>query len=426
VEIDRALSRAPEFERKARSVVGGEGDDGDGNGASGARRARRRAVTFSPAPTSRIADSDAPGAVAADCPPSASGAAASARLPDDDARLAAVRRRDPAADGRFVYSVATTGVYCRPSCAARPARRENIAFHADGAAARAAGFRPCRRCRPDEPPLAERHAAAVARACREIEAAEETPPLAALATAAGMSPYHFHRVFKAATGVTPKAYANARRAQRLRAGLDRGERVTDAIYDAGYGSSSRFYERAGERLGMTPRAFRDGGRDTELRFAVAECSLGALIVAASDRGIAAIAFGDDPAALVEDLQDRFPNATLIGGDAAFEATVARVVGFVEAPATGLELPLDVRGTAFQERVWQALRAIPAGTTATYTEIATAIGLPKAVRAVAQACAANPTAVAIPCHRVVRTDGSLSGYRWGVERKRALLAREGAR
>jgi AraC family transcriptional regulator of adaptative response/methylated-DNA-[protein]-cysteine methyltransferase len=344
----------------------------------------------------------------------------------DDARLAAVRRRDPAADGRFVYSVATTGVYCRPSCAARPALRQNIAFHADGAEARIAGFRPCKRCRPDEPPLAERHAAAVASACRAIDAADETPPLAVLAAAAGMSAYHFHRVFKAATGVTPKAYANARRAERLRAGLDRGERVTDAIYDAGYGSSSRFYERSAERLGMTPRAFRDGGRDTELRFAVAQCSLGALIVAASDRGIAAIAFGDDPAALVEDLQDRFPKATLVGGDAAFEETVARVVGFVEAPGTSLELPLDVRGTAFQERVWQALRAIPAGRTATYTEVAQAIGLPKAVRAVAQACAANPTAVAIPCHRVVRTDGSLSGYRWGIERKRALLEREGAR
>lgn len=347
-------------------------------------------------------------------------------LADDAARLAAVRRRDPSADGLFVYSVATTGVYCRPSCAARPAREANIAFHADGAAARAAGFRPCRRCRPDEPPLGERRAAAVAAACRTIDAAEEPPSLAALAAAAGLSPHHFHRVFRAATGVTPKAYADARRAERLRAGLDRGERVTDAIYEAGYGSSSRFYERSAERLGMTPGAFRDGGRDTALRFAVAECSLGAILVAASGRGIAAIAFGDDPAALVEDLQDRFPKATLIGGDADFEATVARVVGFVEAPGTGLDLPLDVRGTAFQERVWQALRAIPAGRTATYTDIAAAIGLPKAVRAVAQACGANPAAVAIPCHRVVRTDGSLSGYRWGVERKRALLEREGAR
>lgn len=344
----------------------------------------------------------------------------------DEARLAAVRTRDAAADGHFVYSVATTGVYCRPSCAARPARRENIAFHADGAAARAAGFRPCKRCRPDEPPLAARHAAAIAAACRAIDEAEETPPLADLATLAGMSPYHFHRVFKAATGVTPKAYASARRAARLRTGLEGGERVTDAIFDAGYGSSSRFYEHAGERLGMTPAAFRDGGRDVVLRFAVGRCSLGAVIVAASDRGIAAIELGDDPQRLVEGLQDRFPKATLIGGDEGFEALVAKVVGFVEAPSTGLDLPLDVRGTAFQERVWRALRAIPAGMTATYTDVAAAIGMPRAVRAVAQACAANPAAIAIPCHRVVRTDGSLSGYRWGIERKRALLEREGAR
>lgn len=344
----------------------------------------------------------------------------------DDARLAAIRARDAAADGRFVYSVATTGVYCRPSCAARPARRENIAFHADGAAARAAGFRPCKRCRPDEPPLAARHAASVAVACRAIDAAEEPPPLAVLAATASMSPHHFHRVFKAMTGVTPKAYASARRAARLRTGLENGESVTAAIFDAGYGSSSRFYEHAGERLGMTPRAFRDGGSDALLHFAVGRCSLGAIIVAASDRGIAAIELGDDPQQLVEGLQDRFPKATLIGGDAGFETLVAQVVGFVEAPASGLGLPLDVRGTAFQERVWQALRAIPAGRTATYTEVAAAIGLPKAVRAVAQACAANPTAVAIPCHRVVRTDGSLSGYRWGIERKRALLEREGAR
>ncbi len=370
--------------------------------------------------------SSAPISATAPAEPHPSPTSASQPYASDEARLAAVRARDAAADGRFVYSVATTGVYCRPSCTARPARRENIVFHADGAAARAAGFRPCKRCRPDKPPLAARHAAAIAVACRAIDAAEEAPPLAALAATAGMSPYHFHRVFKAATGVTPKAYASARRAARLRSGLEQGERVTDAIFDAGYGSSSRFYEHAGERLGMTPAAFRDGGRNVVLRFAVGRCSLGAIIVAASERGIAAIELGDDPQALVEGLQDRFPRATLIGGDADFEALVAKVVGFVEAPANGLDLPLDVRGTAFQERVWQALRAIPAGTTATYTDIAAAIGMPKAVRAVAQACGANPAAIAIPCHRVVRTDGSLSGYRWGVERKRALLEREGAR
>ena len=261
---------------------------------------------------------------------------------------------------------------------------------------------------------------------RAIEAAEETPSLASLAGLAGLSPHHFHRVFKAATGVTPKAYASAHQAARLRAGLDRGARVTDAIYEAGYGSSSRFYEQSDRRLGMTPADYRAGGRNTQLRFAIGHCSLGAIIVAASERGIAAIELGDDPDALLRGLQDRFPNSTLIGGDEAFERLVARVVGFVEAPGTGLDLPLDVRGTAFQERVWRALRDIPAGRTATYAAIAEAIGLPKAVRAVAQACAANPAAVAIPCHRVVRTDGSLSGYRWGVERKAALLQREGAR
>lgn len=358
--------------------------------------------------------------------PRAAAPAARCSYEDDGARLAAVRVRDGAADGHFVYSVATTGVYCRPSCGARPARPENIAFHADGAAARAAGFRPCKRCRPDEPAGLARHAAAVARACRTIEAAEEPPSLASLAGVAGLSPHHFHRVFKAATGVTPKAYASAHRAARLRAELGRGARVTEAIYEAGYGSSSRFYEQADRRLGMTAADYRAGGRNTALRFAIGHCSLGAIIVAASERGIAAIELGDDPEALLRGLQDRFPNSTLIGGDEAFERLVARVVGFVEAPATGLDLPLDVRGTAFQERVWQALRAIPAGRTATYAEIAEAIGLPKAVRAVAQACGANPAAVAIPCHRVVRTDGGLSGYRWGVERKAALLRREGAR
>lgn len=341
----------------------------------------------------------------------------------DDARWAAVTGRDPAADGVFYYSVATTGVYCRPSCAARQPRRENVTFHESCAAAERAGFRPCRRCRPNEPSLAQRHAAAVAGACRTIESAEEPPTLEALAVAAGLSTYHFHRLFKAATGVTPKAYASAHRSRRVRQELGRAPTVTAAIYEAGYNSSSRFYEHAGEHLGMTPTAYRDGGRSTEIRFAVGQCSLGAILVAATARGVCAIQFGDDPAALVRELQDRFPKARLEGGDAGFERLVAQVVGLVETPAHGLDLPLDVRGTAFQERVWQALRTIPAGSTASYAEIAGRIGNPKAVRAVARACAANPVAVAIPCHRVVRTDGALSGYRWGVERKRALLARE---
>lgn len=346
-------------------------------------------------------------------------------LAEQDPRWTALVNRDPAFDGKFVYSVKTTGVYCRPVCPSRLAKPENIAFHADCAEAEKAGFRPCLRCRPNEASLAQRHAAIIAEACRRIEASEELPTLDALAKAADISPYHFHRLFKSITGLTPKAYGAAHRARRVRDELSDGNgSVTEAIYDAGFNSSSRFYETSNKVLGMTPSAFRAGGAEAEIKFAVAECSLGAILVAASGKGVCAILLGDDPDMLARDLQDRFPKANFIGGDAEFEALVAKVVGFVEAPAIGLDLPLDLRGTAFQERVWQALRDIPAGETASYTQIATRIGAPKAVRAVAQACAANALAVAIPCHRVVRHDGGLSGYRWGVERKRALLKREG--
>ena len=343
---------------------------------------------------------------------------------DDAARWEAVKRRDAGADGQFYYSVASTGVYCRPSCAARLALRKNVAFHATPADAERAGFRACKRCRPNEASQAERHAEAVARACRLIETAEEAPSLDALADAAGLSRFHFHRVFKDVTGVTPKAYIAARRAERVRGELDRGEGVANAIYGAGYNASSRFYAEASARLGMRPADYRDGGRGARIRFAVGECSLGSILVAATEKGVCAIQFGDGPDGLVRGLQDRFPKAELIGADAEFERLVATVVAYVEAPQA-LDLPLDVQGTAFQQRVWDALRKIPLGTTASYADIAEAIGAPKAVRAVALACAANPTALAIPCHRVVRSDGSLSGYRWGVERKRALLDREAA-
>lgn len=272
------------------------------------------------------------------------------------------------------------------------------------------------------PPAGQR-ALQVAALCRLIEQSETVPTLAQLARHAGLSASHLQREFKAVTGLTPRAYAAAQRARRLRAELARGGTVTDAIYDAGYNSSGRFYDNANQVLGMTPTRYRRGGEDTAIRFAVGECSLGAILVAASERGVCAILIGDDPEALARDLQDRFARAELIGGDVAFEQQVAKVVGLVEAPRLGLDLPLDVRGTAFQQRVWQALRDIPPGATASYGEIARRIGAPKAVRAVAGACAANTLAVAIPCHRVVRTDGSLSGYRWGVERKRALLERE---
>ncbi|HEY5807406.1 MAG TPA: bifunctional DNA-binding transcriptional regulator/O6-methylguanine-DNA methyltransferase Ada [Povalibacter sp.] len=343
----------------------------------------------------------------------------------DDRRWAAVLRRDPAADGQFYYSVRTTGVYCRPSCAARTARRENVTFHTTRQAAEKAGFRPCKRCKPDQPPLAEQYAARIARACRSIETSEAAPSLEQLARTAGLSRYHFHRVFKAITGVTPKAYATAHRNERTRTQLRKNSTVTQAIYDAGFNSNAPFYAQAGNALGMKPRDFRAGGANETIRFAVGECSLGAVLVAATDKGVCSILLGDDPEVLVRDLQDRFHRAELIGGDAGFEQLVARVVGFIEAPALGLDLPLDVRGTAFQQRVWQALRKIPAGSTASYAAMAKRIGAPKAVRAVAQACAANALAVAIPCHRVVRTDGNLSGYRWGIERKRVLLEREQA-
>ncbi|MGE8319800.1 MAG: bifunctional DNA-binding transcriptional regulator/O6-methylguanine-DNA methyltransferase Ada [Comamonas sp.] len=342
----------------------------------------------------------------------------------DEQRWAALQARDPAADGHFVYAVRTTGVYAAPSTAARLPRRENVVFFASAEQAQAAGYRPSRRSASDRHAVAEQHAALVAAACRRIEAADEPPSLDALAAQVGMSPFHFHRVFKAETGLTPKAYASAQRARRLREALaGDAATVTDAIYDAGFNSSSRFYATSGARLGMDASAWRQGGRGARIRFAVGQSLLGAILVAQSARGICAIFLGDDPEALVRDLQDQFPQAELVGADAGFEQLVAQVVGFVEQPSLGLALPLDVRGTAFQERVWQALREIPAGRTASYAEIAERIGQPRAVRAVAQACGANRLAVAIPCHRVVRRDGDISGYRWGVERKQQLLERE---
>jgi len=341
----------------------------------------------------------------------------------ENEKWTAVLARDPAAEGRFLYGVMTTGVFCRPTCPSRRPLRANVRFFADALAAEAAGLRPCKRCEPDAAPLAERHAVAIANACRLIAESETPPTLGALARAVGMSRFHFHRLFRAVTGLTPKAYAEAHRAERLVSKLDDGASVTEAIYGAGFGSNGRFYATSNSRLGMRPSDYRKGGPGETIRFAVGETSLGAILVAATDKGVCAIQFGEDPDALVRGLQDRFQKAELVGADADFEALVALVVGLVECPADAADLPLDVCGTAFQERVWRALRDIPPGATASYADIAARIGRPKAVRAVAQACAANPAAVAIPCHRVVRNDGSLSGYRWGVERKAALLARE---
>lgn len=342
----------------------------------------------------------------------------------NDARWEAVRRRDARADGQFVYAVRTTGVYCRPSASSRLPRRENIEFFASAGEAEAAGYRASRRSQGDRSAAMAERAARVSQACRLIESAETPPNLDELAAQVGMSAFHFHRVFKAETGLTPKAYATAWRARKLQEALNAASgTVTDAIYGAGFNSNSRFYETSEQLLGMRAREYRAGGAGAVIRFAVAESSLGAILVAQSQRGICAILLGDDPDRLVRDLQDQFPKAELIGADDDFEQLIAQVVGFIETPGIGLNLPLDVRGTVFQQRVWQALREVPAGETVSYTEIAERIGVPKAVRAVAGACAANHIAVAIPCHRVVRRDGDLSGYRWGVERKRELLRRE---
>jgi AraC family transcriptional regulator of adaptative response/methylated-DNA-[protein]-cysteine methyltransferase len=325
-----------------------------------------------------------------------------------DSRWASIVARDAKADGTFYYSVRTTGVYCRPSCAARLARPENAQFHKSSQEAESAGFRPCKRCRPTQSPLAEQHAA---------------PTLEKLAQHAGMSLFHLHRTFKAITGVTPNAYAAAHRANRVRSALGKSQSVTEAIYDAGFNSNSRFYETSDEVLGMTPTNFRDGGANTAIHFAIGECALGSILVAKSERGVCAVLIGDDPTRLVCDLQDQFPIAELIGAESGYEDMVAKVIGLIEAPGVGLDLPLDIRGTAFQRRVWKALQQIPVGSTASYTEIAKRIGMPKAARAVAKACGANSLAVVIPCHRVIRNDGALSGYRWGMERKRTLLDKE---
>lgn len=341
----------------------------------------------------------------------------------DDPRWARIVARDRTADGHLWYSVSTTGVYCRPSCPSRLANPRNVRLHDSLESARATGFRPCKRCNPDGDAPDSINATLIAKACRLIEESEEEPPLEALAEAAGLSSSYFHRLFKATTGVTPKDYAAERRAAKVRYGLASGSSVTEAIYDAGFNSSGRFYEKSKNMLGMNPSRYRNGGANEEIKFAVGQTSLGATLVASTRKGAVAILLGDDPEALVRELQDRFPKAHLVGADGDYEALVAQVIGFIEAPQIGLDLPLDVRGTAFQKRVWKALQEVPVGTTVSYTEIARRIGVPKSVRAVAGACAANKLAVAIPCHRVVRNDGSLSGYAWGVERKRTLIERE---
>jgi AraC family transcriptional regulator of adaptative response/methylated-DNA-[protein]-cysteine methyltransferase len=341
----------------------------------------------------------------------------------NDPRWLSVVERDKTADGTFYYSVKTTGVYCRPSCAARLARPENVQFHQTPVDAERTGFRACKQCKPTGPSLTQENAAKILKVCRFIERSEESPSLNKLAKCAGMSVFHLHRTFKAVTGLTPNGDAAAQRSNCVRTTLGKTQSVGDATYEAGFNSNSRFYETSNEVLGMTPTNVRYGGANTAIHFAIGECSFGSILVAESEHGVCAVFMADDPLSLIHDLQNQFPKANLVCYESGYEELVAKVVGLIEKPGVGLALPLDIRGTAFQQRVWKALQEIPVGSTASYTDIARLIGMPKAVRAVAQACGANSLAVAIPCHRVIRNDGALSGYRWGVERKRALLDRE---
>jgi AraC family transcriptional regulator of adaptative response/methylated-DNA-[protein]-cysteine methyltransferase len=341
----------------------------------------------------------------------------------DRARWRAVTERDPNADGHFLFAVTTTGVYCRPQCRSRLPNRENVRFFTRQNAAKAAGFRACKRCQPDAQSPAKKRSQTIARVCRLIDAAEPTPTLAQVASAVHMSPFHLHRLFKTETGLTPRVYAAARRAQRLRAALQDGLKVSDAVFAAGFGASSRAYERAQRELGMRPRQFRDGGRGVKIRYAIATTVLGKMLLAATDKGVCAIEFGASNATLIASLGRRFAAAEIKHSSRELGPWLRRAARYAAAPSGMLDLPLDIRGTAFQERVWQALRRIPAGQTVSYTQVAQKIGQPAAVRAVAGACANNSVAMAIPCHRVVRRNGDLADYRWGRERKRALIDSE---
>ncbi|MCU6670301.1 bifunctional DNA-binding transcriptional regulator/O6-methylguanine-DNA methyltransferase Ada [Enterobacteriaceae bacterium H4N4] len=343
-------------------------------------------------------------------------------LNNDDLRWLAVLARDPHADGQFVFAVQTTGIFCRPSCRARHALRENVRFYPDAHQAEQAGFRPCKRCRPDQRDPDAQRVATIEKACRLLEQ-DQPLTLEQLAQAVAMSPYHLHRLFKAATGMTPKAWQQAARVKRLRQALALGDKVTDSVLAAGFPDSSSYYRNADAALGMTAKQYRRGGGSTTVHYALSDCALGRCLVAESVRGICAILPGDDDHSLVAELETLFPHAQREQADAAFAARVNQVIASIDNHALALTLPLDIRGTAFQLQVWQALRAIRSGETASYQQVANAIGNPGAVRAVARACAANTLAIIIPCHRVVRSDGGLSGYRWGAARKAALLKRE---
>jgi AraC family transcriptional regulator of adaptative response/methylated-DNA-[protein]-cysteine methyltransferase len=344
----------------------------------------------------------------------------------DDARYEAVSTRDPRAEGQFYYAVSTTGVYCRPTCASRLALRENVSFHATPSDAEQAGFRPCKRCRPRELPQRERHAQVIDAARRALESADGAVSLRALAEGAGLSPFYLHRLFKKHLGVTPHAYAAAYRLRRVADELRDGASVTAAIHEAGYSSSSRFYEAGSRALGMPPSDVRRGGEGVAIRAAISECSLGQVLVAATECGVCAVMFGDDRYSLAAELRARFPRASIGPSDDVLDALAVRVVAMIDESKMPATLPLDLMGTTFQQRVWRELQAVPRGTTVTYSEIARRIGAPRAVRAVGTACGKNPVAVAVPCHRVLREDGSLGGYRWGLARKQHLLAKEAAK
>ncbi|HKM96366.1 MAG TPA: bifunctional DNA-binding transcriptional regulator/O6-methylguanine-DNA methyltransferase Ada [Buttiauxella sp.] len=338
----------------------------------------------------------------------------------NDARWQAVETRDSRADGQFIFAVKTTGIFCRPSCSARHALRKNVVFFENVDQAINAGYRPCKRCQPDKLTPEQQRIDRITLACRILETRNEPIALAEIATRVAMSPFHFHRLFKQVTGLTPHAFQKALRAKRLREQLTQGEPVTRAVFEAGYQSGSNYYQQADAVLGMTAKQYRQGGERTVIAFVTGSCRLGTFLVAQSERGICAILLGGDAQALVAELETLFPHSSLTAGDAQFAERVAQVVNVIEHPMQHFSLPLDIQGTAFQQQVWQALRDIPVGQTASYRDIAQRIGKPQAVRAVAGACAANKLAVIIPCHRVVRNDGALSGYRWGVERKRQLL------
>lgn len=349
--------------------------------------------------------------------------AADGEYATEDSRWLAVAERDAKADGLFVFSVRTTGVYCRPSCPARLPNRQNVSFHPDGDSARSAGFRACKRCLPDGLSHREMRSLAVEAACRLIESSQEPPTLSVLSKSVGLSQHYFHRTFTQMMGLTPRQYAAAKRAEATRQELHNAKSVTQAIYGGGFNASSRFYEASSGMLGMAPSSYRTGGAGEKIRFAVRDSSLGPVLVASTENGVCSVSLGADGDVLAQELQRRFPNASLVGGDQAFEETISAVIGLVENPGKECDLPLDIRGSAFQAKVWGALREIPTGQTVSYAEVARRIGEPRSSRAVARACGANHLAVVVPCHRVVRADGALSGYRWGVDRKRELLRRE---